>query len=103
MKSVQEIVHLMIELVADGAAAFELVHGSDALNVAQEVEAVLMARLEGNLGHVVLWEQFLRTPEEVADAVSGVVQQHVDRDPVLAAWLQDAESRYRDIASKGEM
>jgi hypothetical protein len=102
MGSAQETVRLMVELVSDGAAAFELAHGSDALNVAQEVEAALMARLEGNLGHVVLWEQFLRTPEEVVDAVVGVVQQYVDRDPVLATWLQDVVRRDRASAGKEE-
>ena len=102
MGSVQEIVRLMVELMSVGAGAFELAHGSDALSIAQEVEAALMARLEGNLGHVVLWEQFLRTPMEVDDAVAGVVQQHVDRDSVLAAWLHDAVGRYRAITGKGE-
>jgi hypothetical protein len=100
MSSVREIVRLMVELVSDGAAAFELAHGSDSLGVAQEVEAALMARLEGNLGHVVLWEQFLRTPKEVADAVSGVVQQYVDHDLVLETWLQDAASRCTAITGK---
>jgi ABC-type ATPase with predicted acetyltransferase domain len=69
----QEVVNMMAELMAEGDEAFRRMHGEAALDIAREVQAALMAQFESNLGHVVLWEQFLRTPQEVGAAVSVVV------------------------------
>ena len=51
-------------------------------------------QLEGNLGHVLLWEQFLRTPAEVAAPLSSVVESLAAADGVFAAWLASALERY---------
>jgi hypothetical protein len=98
MANVREVVALMVELVSGGSVAFEEQHGGAALETAQEIEAALMARLEGSLGHVVLWEQFLRTPETMADAAGGVIQRYAAQDPVLATWLEDALARCKASA-----
>jgi len=88
---------LVTELITGGPDAFVQAHGKDALLLVQEIEAALMMPLEGNLGHVVLWEQFLKTPDEVAGALANVVQGYVERDVVLANWLNESLRRYKDL------
>ena len=95
-----EIVELMTELVRDGGAALERRDGPQALAVAQEMEGALMSAMEGKLGHVLLWEQFLSTPGEVALALTGVVQVLMEADPVLAEWLEVSLVRYRQVAAR---
>jgi hypothetical protein len=51
--------------------------------------------MEGKLANVLLWEQFLSTPGEVASALIGVVQKLTEADPVLADWLKAALARYK--------
>lgn len=91
----REIVELMTELVPDGGVALERRDGLQALAVAREMEGALMSAMEGNLGHVLLWEQFMSTPGEVALALIGVVQALMEADLVLAEWLKEALVRYR--------
>jgi len=93
-----EIVRWMSELIADDGAALERRDGPQAVDVAREVQAALMSAMERKLSYVVLWEQFLSTPEEVAPAVTGVVQVLIDADPVLAGWLEESLARYRQAA-----
>jgi hypothetical protein len=98
--SCQEIVELMTRLVADGPVALEQQAGLQAVEVAQEIEGALMSAMEGRLANVVLWEQFLSTPNEVASAVVGVVQMLMDADPVLTEWLEAAWVRYEQAATQ---
>ena len=94
VEHVRAALDLIKELIEGGADAFLQAHGQEALTIVQEIEAALMTPLEGNLGHVVLWEQFLKTPDEVAEAVVNVVQRYVERDVVLANWLNESLRRY---------
>jgi len=96
----RQIVDLMAEYVSQGEVGFEGAHGARALEVAQEVMAALLEQLEGNLGHVVLLEQFLRTPREVSEALVGVIQESLRRDAVFAGWVNEALSRYRACANE---
>lgn len=98
--SAREIVELLTELVSDRRAALEQRDGPQALAVAQEIEGVLMSAMEGKLANVLLWEQFLSTPREVALAVVGVVQALMEADPVLADWLEAALVRYRQARAE---
>ncbi|MBN1639988.1 MAG: hypothetical protein JXA09_02040 [Anaerolineae bacterium] len=91
----------IVDLLAGVARGDEPTGDADALVLAQEVQAALMAALEGNLGHVVLWEQFLRTPDEVADALVGVVEAVMRRDAALAEWLREAWARWRQAQAGG--
>jgi hypothetical protein len=95
----REIVQLMIELVADDRAMLERRDDQPAVDVAREIQAALMSAMEAKLSYVVLWEQFLSTPEEVASAVVSVVQTLMNADPVLARWLEESLARYRQAAS----
>ena len=97
--SAREIVELMTELVSDGEAALEQRDGPEALAVAQELEGALMSAMEGKLANVLLWEQFLATPSEVALALCGVVQALMKEDPVLAEWLEAALVRHREAVA----
>ena len=92
----QDIVQVMAELVSQGEDVFEQRRGGVALGVAEEIEAALVAQLEGNLGHVLLWEQFLRTPEAVASAVVSVLESLLNRDVILARWLDESLKTYRE-------
>ena len=94
-----EIVAEMLEYVVRGAVAFEAEHGPEASVVMQEMIAALMGQLEGNLGHVVLWEQFLQTPDEVSDALVGVFDGLRCRDLAFEEWLTDAWARYQAYAA----
>lgn len=96
----REIVDLMAEYVSQGEVGFEAEHGARALEVAQEMMAALLGQLEGNLGHVVLLEQFLRTPNKVSEALVGVIQESLRRDAVFAGWVDEAWARYH--AGAGE-
>ena len=96
----REVVDLVGEYVALGARGFEAEHGGEATNVVQGMMAALMGQLEGNLGHVVLWEQFLQTPDEVCDALVGVVTALRCRNPGFDEWLAEAWGRYRAHAHK---
>jgi hypothetical protein len=98
--SARQIVDLMAAYVDQGTASFELAHGSEASQVVEEMTAALMRQLEGNLGHVVLWEQFLRTPDEVSEALVGVVGVLLCRTAVLSVWMDDAWARYRACAGE---
>lgn len=98
--SAREIVERMTELVPDRGAALEQRDGPRALAVAQEIEGALMSAMEGKLANVVLWEQFLSTPNEVSSAVANVVQALMEADPVLAEWLEAALVRYRKAATE---
>ncbi len=100
LASARRIVDLLVARVSQGAAAFEAEHGSEALQVVEEIMAALMGQLEGNLGHVVLWEQFLRTPNEVSEALVGVVEVLFCRSTVLSAWMDNAWMRYRACAGE---
>jgi hypothetical protein len=94
--SAQCAVRVLVELVSTGDDVFESCRGGAALNIAREIEAALAAQLEGTLGHVLLWEQFLRTPEAVASAVVSVLGTLLERDQVLARWLDESlEAYYR--------
>jgi hypothetical protein len=93
--SAQEIVQLMAELAVDGKGVLECQWGLEAIAWARQMQAALMDRLEGNLGHVVLWEQFVQTPDVVAPALVGVVQSLLDADPALAEWLDAVLEAYR--------
>ena len=92
--SAREIVERTAELVPDRGAMLEQRDGPRALAVALEIEGALVAAMEGTLANVLLWEQFLSTPHEVALAVVGVVQALMEADPVLAEWLEAALVRY---------
>ena len=94
----REIVQLMSELLVDDGEALEQRDGLPAADVAREVQAALMNAMERKLSYVVLWEQFLSTPDEVASAQAGVVQALMDADPVLAGWLEESLARYRQAA-----
>ena len=96
--SARGIVELMGELVSAGGAEIERRHGGQALDLLYEVQAALMAAMESDLSYVVLWEQFLLTPQEVELAVVSVVQTLMAADPVLAEWLDAALVRYREAA-----
>lgn len=98
---VEGMIRLLVELGADGEAAFAQGHGDAALATAREIEAVLMEQFERRLSYVVLWEQFLQTPHEVADAVAGVVRARVAEDAALAEWLREAWARYQAQADDG--
>jgi hypothetical protein len=93
--SARQIVDLLGAYVGQGAATYEAEHGSEASQVVEEILAALMGQLEGNLGHIVLLEQFLRTPDEVSEALIGVVEALLCRSAVLRAWMDDAWLRYR--------
>lgn len=101
--SARAIVDLMVSLQDNRGADLKRAHGAGALAVAQEIEAALFAQMEQNLGHVLLWEQFMRTPREVDAALVGVVDALMSNDEVLAAWLASGLARYdrarRDRAS----
>lgn len=97
--NVREVIDLMAAYVSQGAAAFEAAHSSEAARIAEEIMAALMGQLEGNLGHVVLWEQFLRTPNEVSEALVGVVEALLCQSDLLRAWMDDAWTRYRACSS----
>jgi len=98
----EEIVRLMADVALDGGLVVERRAGLAALEVAREIQAVLMAQLENNLGHVLLWEQFQRTPGDLAMALAGVLDSLMRKDPGLADWLEKALGRYRcESAPKG--
>jgi hypothetical protein len=90
-----EVVDLLMELVPDGGDALEKRAGTDALEIAQEIEGALMAAMEGTLANVLLWEQFLSTPAQVSAALASVLQTLVDEDPMLAEWLDSALVRFK--------
>lgn len=93
--SASAVVELLVELVSAGDAEFERLHGARALEVLHEVQAALMAAFEADLSYVVLWEQFLATPQEVDLALVNVIQARMAADPVLAGWLEEALQRYQ--------
>jgi len=95
----QEVIDLLVETVS--AADDAVKPAEQAAQVAHEIEAVLMEQMEGNLGHVLLWEQFLRTPDEVASALRNVVESLMRADAELSAWLGDALARYRQADESG--
>jgi hypothetical protein len=94
--SAQEIVDLMAESVPEGGRALERQRGVAALDAANEIAAALMSQFEQSLGNVLLWEQFLRTPQEVRGALLGVIQRLIEQDAALASWLEEAMARYRE-------
>jgi hypothetical protein len=96
--SARRIVEVLAGLVRSG----EPRGGAEAVQVAEEMQAAVMAQLEGNLGHVVLWEQFLRTPDDVSDAVVGVIQALIRRDPVFEDWLHEAWGRWQRATQGAE-
>lgn len=98
--SAKVIVELMSELVSVGETEIERRHGAQALEVLYEIQGALMAALESDLSYVVLWEQFLRTPQEVDLALVSVIQSLADGDAVLAEWLEEALGRYREAAGE---
>jgi hypothetical protein len=101
MALAHELVKLMTDLIPEGGRQLERCTGSSALDVAREIEGVVMARLESNLGHVLLWEQFQRTPLDVGQALAGVLDKLMLEDPTLAAWLAESLCRYqREIGSQ---
>ncbi len=103
MALTEEIVRLMTDLVPEGGLMLERCAGPVALEEAREIEAVVMAQLEGNLGHVLLWEQFQQTPDDLAQALAGVLDRLIQRDPVLASWLEESLQRYqRQIVPREE-
>jgi hypothetical protein len=100
VEHVRPALDLLAELITSGPDAFVQAHGLDALAIVREIEAALMMPLEGNLGHVVLWEQFLETPDKVFEALAGVLEGYVDRDTVLVTWLDEAVQRYETAAQE---
>jgi hypothetical protein len=94
---VQEVVEVLVRLESEGEPAFEQAYGEDALSAAREIEGTLMALMEYNVGHVVLWEQFLRTPDEVASALESVVASLLQRDQALGDWLTRSLDRCRTV------
>jgi hypothetical protein len=96
--SATAIVELLSELVSAGDAEYARTHGEPALEVLYEVQAALMAAMEADLSYVVLWEQFLLTPQEVGSALAGVIEALSAADPVLAGWLETALGRYDQAA-----
>jgi len=96
----RQIVDLMAEYVSQGEVCFEAVHGARVLEVAQEMMAALLGQLEGNLGHVVLLEQFLRTPDEVSEALVRVIRESLRRGAVFADWVDEALSHHHACASE---
>ena len=95
--SASAIVELLSELVSSRDSEFEDLHGAQALEILYEVQAALMAAMESDLSYVVLWEQFLLTPQEVDLALVSVIQALMAADPVLADWLEEALERYRRV------
>jgi hypothetical protein len=97
----RQIVGLVGEYVALGERWFEAEHGDEALAMVEEMMAALMGQLEGNLGYVVLWEQFLETPEEISDALVSVVGELRCQNPTFDDWLVGAWGRYQVCAQEG--
>jgi hypothetical protein len=94
-----KIVELMQALVPDHGAMLERRDGPGALLVAQEIEGALASAMESKLANVLLWEQFLSTPDKVALALTGVVKRLMGTDPVLADWLAAALERYNEAST----
>jgi hypothetical protein len=92
--SARDIVNILVALEEDNGAEIEHERGPAAVQIAREMEAALMTKMEQNLGHVLLWEQFLRTPTEVDAALVSVLHELMSRDAVLTSWLHDSLERY---------
>ena len=49
-----------------------------------------------------IWTDLLRTPDDVLDALVGVVQNLIRQDPVLGDWLREAWARWLHASQGGD-
>ena len=91
----QEIVEVVGELVPDDGVALEQAHGPQALAVAQQMQATLVPRLEGDPAYAPLWRAFRAAPLQQAPALAGVTQVLLAADAALARRLDALLEEYR--------
>jgi len=91
----QEIVEVVGGLVTDDGVALEQAHGPQALAVAQQMQAALVPRLEGDPAYAPLWRAFLAAPLQQAPALAGVLQVLLAADAALARRLDALLEGYR--------
>jgi hypothetical protein len=99
---VQEIVHIVSELIADGGEAMEERHGLQAVSAAQGARSLLAERLRHDLSDDALWEDFEADPRGTSAQLTGTLEALVEADPSLAQEL-DAfmQEYYQAVGSSG--
>jgi hypothetical protein len=99
---VQEVVHIVAELIADGEAQMAQRHGPQAVSAAEGARSLLAERLRQDLSEDALWEDFESDPRGTSAQLAGTLEALVEADPSLAQEL-DAfmQEFYRAVGSSG--
>jgi hypothetical protein len=84
---VQEIVHIVSELIAEGEEAMAQRHGPQAVSAAQGARSLLAERLRQEVSDDALWADFEADPRGTAAELTGTLEALIEADPSLAQEL----------------
>jgi hypothetical protein len=94
-----EAVRIVRSYVPDGGVTLARQVGTQAVSVAQDIEAFLAARLEEDAEQESLWERFLQEPENLVGELIGALAALAEADPALARRLGALVEEYRALVA----
>jgi hypothetical protein len=86
--AVQEIVHILTDLIGDGESLMAQRHGPQAVSAAQGARSFLADRLSEDMSYDALWQDFESDPRGTAADLAGMLEALVEADPALAQRLE---------------
>jgi hypothetical protein len=97
--SVQKGVQIVQNYLEDGGAGLERRYGSEAATAAQDLVALLKARLQEESVYASLWDQFEAEPRQTADELTAALEALVEADPALSRRMEAFLEEYHRVVS----
>jgi hypothetical protein len=91
---VQEIVHILTDLIDDGESRMAQRHGPQAVSAAQGARSLVADRLSEDMSDDALWSDFESDPRGTAAELTGTLEALVEADPALAERLEGFLQEY---------
>jgi hypothetical protein len=97
---VQEIVHIVSELIAEGEEAMAQRHGPQAVSAAQGARSLLAERLRQDVSYDALWADYEADPRGTAAELAGTLEALIEADPSLAQELDAFMQEFYQAAGR---
>jgi hypothetical protein len=101
--AVRQVVQVVRDYVQDDGVLLEQKYGPRAVTVAQDIKALLAARLRDGSAYESLWDRFEVDPQTVTGELIGALEALVEADPALFKRLNGfIEEFHQAIAPAGD-
>jgi hypothetical protein len=96
---IEKAVQAMVNYLRDDGATLERRHGPEAATAAQDLVALLSARLQDESAYISLWDQFQVQPRQTADQLAGALEALLEADPALSRRMEAFLEEYQEASA----